>query len=59
MPSAKAVVVFAAVSLAAIQLRAADTSWLQWGGPRRNFMVDATGLADKWPAGGPKRLWSR
>ena len=59
MPSAKAVVVIAAVSLAAIQLRAADTSWLQWGGPRRNFMVDATGLADKWPAGGPKRLWSR
>ena len=59
MPSAKAVVVIAAVSLAAIQLRAADTSWLQWGGPRRNFTVDATGLADKWPAGGPKRLWSR
>ena len=59
MPSAKAVVVLAAVSLAAIQLRAADTSWLQWGGPRRNFMVDASGLADKWPAGGPKRLWSR
>jgi outer membrane protein assembly factor BamB len=59
MPSAKAVVVIAAVSLAAIQLRAADTSWLQWGGPRRNFMVDASGLADKWPAGGPKRLWSR
>jgi outer membrane protein assembly factor BamB len=59
MPSAKAVVVIAAVSLAAIQLRAADTSWLQWGGPQRNFMVDASGLADKWPAGGPKRLWSR
>ena len=59
MPSAKAVLVIVAVSLAAIQLRAADTSWLQWGGPRRNFMVDATGLADKWPADGPKRLWSR
>jgi outer membrane protein assembly factor BamB len=59
MPSAKAAVVLAALSLAAIQLRAADTSWLQWGGPRRNFMVDASGLADKWPAGGPKRLWSR
>jgi len=34
-------------------------SWPQWGGPQRNFMVDAKGLAETWPAGGPKRLWSR
>src|SRR6266849_5278188 len=33
--------------------------WLQWGGPNRNFMSDAKGLASSWPAGGPKRRWSR
>ncbi len=36
-----------------------DTSWLQWGGPRRNFTVESGALATRWPAGGPKRLWSR
>jgi outer membrane protein assembly factor BamB len=34
-------------------------SWRQWGGPNRNFMADATGLADKWPDGGPPVIWSR
>jgi len=38
---------------------AANAEWLQWGGPNRNFMSDATGLASSWPAGGPKRRWSR
>jgi outer membrane protein assembly factor BamB len=33
--------------------------WTQWGGPRRNFMSDARGLATAWPAGGPKQLWTR
>jgi PQQ-like domain len=33
--------------------------WLQWGGPGRNFMPDASGLAASWPASGPTRLWSR
>lgn len=33
--------------------------WLQWGGPHRNFMVDSRGLAESWPEGGPRRLWSR
>jgi outer membrane protein assembly factor BamB len=33
--------------------------WPQWGGPRRNFVVDATGLAETWPSSGPRRLWSR
>lgn len=51
----------AAVVLAAgtIHLRAADASWLQWGGPRRNFMVDTSGLASRWPEAGPRRLWQR
>jgi outer membrane protein assembly factor BamB len=42
-----------------ISVAAADTSWLQWGGPRRNFMVETTGLASSWPEGGPRRLWQR
>jgi hypothetical protein len=38
---------------------AAGTDWTQWGGPHRNFMSDATGLASSWPPGGPKKLWMR
>jgi outer membrane protein assembly factor BamB len=38
---------------------AQTANWLQWGGPQRNFMVEAKGLAETWPASGPKRLWSR
>ena len=34
-------------------------SWLQWGGPNRNFIVNSTGLADKWAETGPPVLWSR
>ncbi|MCA1563670.1 MAG: PQQ-like beta-propeller repeat protein, partial [Acidobacteria bacterium] len=35
-------------------------SWLQWGGPNRNFILPASGtLATRWPASGPKQLWSR
>lgn len=37
----------------------ANKAWLQWGGPNRNFISDATGLANTWPPGGPKKLWSR
>jgi outer membrane protein assembly factor BamB len=36
-----------------------DAAWPQWGGPRRDFTVDVTGLARQWPAAGPRRLWSR
>ena len=38
---------------------AQTADWTQWGGPQRNFVVDAKGLAESWPATGPKRLWSR
>lgn len=38
---------------------AAGSEWTQWGGPTRNFMSDAKGLASTWPAGGPKKLWTR
>jgi outer membrane protein assembly factor BamB len=33
--------------------------WPQFGGPHRNFIADATGLAASWPADGPKKLWTR
>ena len=34
-------------------------AWRQWGGPHRNFMSSATGLADAWPAAGPPVIWTR
>jgi outer membrane protein assembly factor BamB len=36
-----------------------ETAWRQWGGPNRNFIVNTTGLADAWPEGGPRVIWSR
>ncbi len=36
-----------------------QSEWPQWGGVDRNFTVKTKGLADKWPATGPKRLWNR
>jgi outer membrane protein assembly factor BamB len=41
------------------QAPAGGGAWRQWGGPTRDFISTATGLADTWPAGGPPRLWSR
>jgi outer membrane protein assembly factor BamB len=38
---------------------ATSPEWPQWGGPNRNFTVDAKGLASSWPQGGPKKRWSR
>jgi outer membrane protein assembly factor BamB len=38
---------------------AAESDWTQWGGPHRNFMSDAKGLASTWPPGGPRKLWGR
>lgn len=37
----------------------AQSDWLQWGGPSRNFTTNSKGLAAEWPSSGPKRLWSR
>ena len=34
-------------------------AWRQWGGPTRDFQAPASGLADRWPADGPRRLWRR
>ncbi|HWI20037.1 MAG TPA: hypothetical protein VNT81_19930 [Vicinamibacterales bacterium] len=41
------------------QAPAANDSWRQWGGPNRNFMVNSTGLAEKWPETGPPVIWTR
>jgi outer membrane protein assembly factor BamB len=38
---------------------APSKDWLQWGGPRRDFVTTSTGLPSLWPANGPQKLWSR
>lgn len=38
---------------------APPAGWPQFGGPDRNFTVGAAGLAQGWPASGPKELWRR
>jgi outer membrane protein assembly factor BamB len=37
----------------------ASAQWPQFGGPNRNFAVEAEGLADKWADNGPPRIWHR
>jgi outer membrane protein assembly factor BamB len=37
----------------------AGEDWLLWGGRNRDFLVNTSGLADSWPAAGPKKVWSR
>jgi len=37
----------------------AEGQWLQWGGPDRDFSIEAGPLAEQWPDGGPPRLWRR
>jgi len=34
-------------------------SWLQWGGPERDFQAPAGEIASSWPEAGPEKLWSR
>jgi outer membrane protein assembly factor BamB len=48
-----------ALSRPSAQRETAQAAWPQWGGPSRNFVVDSKGLANAWPAAGPKKLWSR
>jgi len=38
---------------------APDGSWLQWGGPQRNFVLSSPPLASTWPSSGPRKLWER
>lgn len=36
-----------------------NADWTEWGGPHRNFTSDVRELASTWPAGGPRRQWTR
>ncbi|MBU0638689.1 MAG: PQQ-like beta-propeller repeat protein [Planctomycetes bacterium] len=47
-----------AVALCA-NLPIARAQWPQWGGPGRDFSIEATDLADSWPEDGPPQLWRR
>lgn len=39
---------------------ASADSWTQWGGPNRDFKIEAgASLASSWPEEGPPRLWQR
>jgi len=38
--------------------QAADT-WPQWGGPNRDFAMDARELSRNWGEDGPREIWSR
>src|SRR6476661_5586018 len=40
-----------------IAAQPALATWLQWGGPHRDFQIDTKLPA--WPDGGPKILWHR
>jgi outer membrane protein assembly factor BamB len=35
------------------------TPWTQFAGPSHDFKAPDPGLADSWPKGGPRKLWSR
>ena len=49
----------AVVAGSGLPAQAPSAAWTQWGGPTRDFMTTSTGLANSWPATGPKRLWTR
>ncbi len=34
-----------------------EPDWSQWRGPRRDAVLDETGILDSWPEGGPELLW--
>jgi outer membrane protein assembly factor BamB len=45
--------------LGPVSVDAQDRGVHQWAGPNRNFVFEARGLADSWPEGGPRRIWTR
>jgi len=50
---------FFLTSLVVASPKAWAEDWLQWGGPRGDFTVEAKRLGEAWPEGGPRRLWKR
>jgi outer membrane protein assembly factor BamB len=55
----KQLILLTAVALSAATNAPADSTWLQWGGPRRDFILNTGTLASSWPQSGPKRRWTR
>jgi outer membrane protein assembly factor BamB len=45
------------MSFLVLLLLAQQAPWPQWGGPNRNFTVEAK--VKPWAASGPKKLWTR
>ena len=43
----------------ALMCLAAQVGWPQWGGPNRDFTTTSKALAPTWPAGGPRKIWTR
>jgi outer membrane protein assembly factor BamB len=58
MPLSRATLTLALLG-AASAAPAQAPPWPQWGGPNRDFMPAARGLAASWPAAGPRALWAR
>ena len=64
LPLVSAVLTMAIGSLTSMSADGADAmvaspepDWPQWRGPRRDAVLDETGLLDTWPAAGPRLLW--
>ena len=55
-PFSKSVVCGLILSVCSGSLFAAD--WNQFRGPNRDNLSTETGLLDRWPEGGPERLWT-
>ena len=53
------VILAALVATSTTTLGQTSSAWTQWGGPHRDFISDSKGLASSWPAGGPRKMWSR
>ena len=47
------------VLVAGSMVGAAQADWPQWGGPDRDFTVEARELSRNWGEDGPPRLWTR
>jgi outer membrane protein assembly factor BamB len=54
-----AVTAIAAVAIDTAHAQNGSPAWPQWGGSNRDFKVPNVKIADKWPADGPKQVWTR
>ncbi|MEK6675911.1 MAG: PQQ-binding-like beta-propeller repeat protein [Planctomycetota bacterium] len=54
-----AVTAIGAVEIDTAHAQNGSSAWPQWGGPNRDFKVPSVKIADKWPADGPKKVWTR